>query len=193
MQAGLLTLVVMAIYWRAGAVIGGASVACLFLVLGFGLFGKSLINIWFIVLGVWLFARYKGEPFAKHINTAFFGAALAPIFTEILFSSALPLHVSLPLAVATTLLIGFVLVPAAAHLFKAHMGYTLYNIGWVAGIVGTLVVAVYKSYGFVPEPVFIWTHGQQPPARRSAGGAVRGHGRQLPSPSTARPAAGCWK
>jgi hypothetical protein len=158
-QAGLLTLGVMAIYWRAGAVIGGASVACLFLVLGFGLFGKSLINIWFIVFGVWLFARYKGEPFAKHINTAFFGAALAPIFTEILFSSALPLYVSLPLAVATTLLIGFVLVPAAAHLFKAHMGYTLYNIGWVAGIVGTLVVAVYKSYGFVPEPVFIWTTG----------------------------------
>ncbi len=54
------------------------------LVLGFGLFGKSLINIWFIVAGVWLFARFaEGEPFAKHINTAFFGAALAPIFTEI--------------------------------------------------------------------------------------------------------------
>lgn len=158
-QAGLLTLVVMGIYWRAGAVIGGASVACLFLVLGFGLFGKSLINIWFIVLGVWLFARYRREPFAKHINTAFFGTALAPIFTEILFSSALPLQVSLPLAVATTLLIGFILVPTAAHLFKAHMGYTLYNIGWVAGIIGTLVVAVYKSYGFVPEPVFIWTTG----------------------------------
>ncbi len=158
-QAGVLTLLALLVYWRAGAVIGGASVACLFLVLGFGLFGKSLVNIWFIVLGVWLFARFKGEPFAKHINTAFFGAALAPIFTEILFSSALPLHVSLPLAVATTLMMGFVLVPAAAHLFKAHMGFTLYNIGWVAGILGTLVVAVYKSYGFVPEPVFIWTTG----------------------------------
>jgi hypothetical protein len=158
-QAGLLTLLALCVYWRAGAVIGGASVACLFLVLGFGLFGKSLVNIWFIVLGVWLFARYKGEPFAKHINTAFFGAALAPIFTEILFSSALPLQYSLPLAVVTTLLMGFVLVPAAAHLFKAHMGYTLYNIGWVAGILGTLVVAVYKSYGFVPEPVFVWSTG----------------------------------
>jgi hypothetical protein len=158
-QAGVLTLLALLVYWRAGAVIGGASVACVFLVLGFGLFGKSLVNIWFIVLGVWLFARFKGEPFAKHINTAFFGAALAPIFTEILFSSALPLHFSLPLAVATTLMMGFVLVPAAAHLFKAHMGYTLYNIGWVAGILGTLVVAVYKSYGFVPEPVFIWTTG----------------------------------
>ena len=148
-----------AIYWRSGAVIGGAAVACLFLVLGFALFGKNLLNVWFIVLGVFLYARFKREPFAKHINVAFFGAALSPIFTEILFSSALPLQVSLPLAVATTLVLGFVLVPCAAHLFNAHMGHTLYNIGWVAGILGTLTVAIYKSYGFVPDPVFIWTTG----------------------------------
>jgi hypothetical protein len=158
-NAGLLTLAALACYWRSGAVIGGAAVACLFLVLGFALFGKNLLNVWFIVAGVYAYARYKNEPFSKHINTAFFGAALAPIFTEILFSSALPLHTSLPLAMATTLLLGFVLVPCAAHLFNAHMGYTLYNIGWVAGILGTLTVAVYKSYGFVPDPVFIWTTG----------------------------------
>jgi len=158
-NAGLLTLAALAFYWRSGAVIGGAAVACLFLVLGFALFGKNLLNVWFIVAGVYAYARYKREPFAKHINVAFFGAALAPIFTEILFSSALPLHISLPLAAATTLLLGFVLVPCAAHLFNAHMGYTLYNIGWVAGILGTLTVAVYKSYGFVPDPVFIWTTG----------------------------------
>ena len=158
-NAGLLTLIAIAIYWRSGAVIGGAAVACLFLVLGFALFGKNLLNVWFIVLGVFLYARFKREPFARHINVAFFGAALSPIFTEILFSSALPLQVSLPLAVATTLGLGFVLVPCAAHLFNAHMGYTLYNIGWVAGILGTLTVAIYKSYGFVPDPVFIWTTG----------------------------------
>jgi hypothetical protein len=158
-NAGLLTLAALVFYWRSGAVIGGGAVACLFLVLGFALFGKNLLNVWFIVAGVYAYSRYKNEPFSKHINVAFFGTALAPIFTEILFSSALPLHVSLPLAVVTTLLLGFVLVPCAAHLFNAHMGYTLYNIGWVAGILGTLTVAVYKSYGFVPEPVFIWTTG----------------------------------
>ena len=59
----------------------------------------------------------------------------------------------------TTLLLGFVLVPTAAHLFKTHMGFTLYNIGFVAGLLGTLIVAIYKSYGFVPDPVFIWTSG----------------------------------
>jgi hypothetical protein len=158
-NAGLLTLLACVVYHISDAKMTGAAVACLFLVLGFALFGKNLLNVWPIVGGVWLYARFKKEPFASHINVAFFGAALAPIFSEILFSSAIPMTVSLPLAVATSLLVGFILPPSAANLFKAHMGFSLYNMGFTAGIVGTLVVALYKSYGFVPEPVSIWTTG----------------------------------
>ena len=158
-NAGLLTLCACFVYYKAGAKMGGAAVAALFLVLGFALFGKNLLNIWSIVAGVFLYSRFKGEPFATHINTAFFGVALAPIFSEILFSSAIPMTLSLPLAIVTSLVIGFILPPAAAQLFKAHMGFTLYNMGFTAGLVGTLVVALYKSYGFVPDPVFIWTTG----------------------------------
>jgi Protein of unknown function (DUF1576) len=158
-NTGLLTLCACFIYHRAHVKMTGASVACLLLVLGFGLFGKNLLNVWSIVLGVFLYARFRGEPFSTHINTAFFGAALAPVFSEILFSSALALEVRVPLAVATSLVIGFILPPAAAQLFKAHMGFSLYNLGFTAGIVGTLVVAMYKSYGFVPDPVMIWTSG----------------------------------
>jgi hypothetical protein len=158
-SAGLLTLTAVVVYWRSGARMTGASVACLFLVLGFGLFGKNLFNVWTLVLGVYAYARFRREPFASHINTAFFGAALAPVFSEILFSTAIPATLSVPLAVITSVAIGFVLPAAAAHLFKAHMGFSLYNMGFTAGIVGTLVVAIYKSYGFVPNPVFIWTTG----------------------------------
>ena len=158
-NAGLLTLCACFVYRVARAKINGAAVACLFLVLGFGLFGKNLLNIWSIVLGVFLYARFRGEPFAAHVNTAFFGAALAPVFSEILFSTSLAFAVRLPLAVVTSLVIGFILAPAAAQLFKAHNGFTLYNMGFTAGIVGTLVVATYKSYGFVPDPVMIWTTG----------------------------------
>ena len=158
-NAGLLTLAAALVYHWTGARITGASVAALFLVLGFGLFGKNLVNVWAIVLGVYLYARFRREPFASHVNTAFFGAALAPVFSEILFSTSIPFALSAPLALATSLLIGFILAPAAAHLFKAHMGFSLYNMGFTAGIVGTLIVALYKSYGFVPDPVFIWTTG----------------------------------
>ncbi len=161
-NAGLLTLAACLVYRTAGVKVTGAAVACLFLVLGFGLFGKNLLNIWSIVLGVFLYARFRGEAFSAHINTAFFGAALAPVFSEILFSTALAVEVRVPLAVATSLVIGFILAPVAAQLFKAHMGFSLYNMGFTAGIVGTLVVAMYKSYGFVPDPVMIWTTGNNP-------------------------------
>lgn len=158
-NAGLLTLIVVGIYQVSDAPISGAAVACLMLVLGFALFGKNLLNIWPIVGGVWLYARFKREKFSQHINTAFFGCALAPVFSEVLFSTALPLYASLPLGLGTGLLMGFVLPPAAAQLFRAHDGFSLYNMGFTAGIIGVLVVALYRSYGFVPRPVFIWTTG----------------------------------
>ena len=158
-NAGLLTLAAAFIYHKSAAKMSGAAVACLFLVFGFGLFGKNLLNVWFIVLGVFLYSRFKGETFATHINTAFFGTALAPIFSEIAFSTALPFAIGLPLGAVTATVIGFILAPAAAQLFKAHMGFSLYNMGFTAGIIGVLVVALYKSYGFVPDPVMIWTSG----------------------------------
>lgn len=158
-NAGLLTLAACFVYYRSAAKMSGGAVACLFLVLGFGLFGKNIVNIWFIVLGVFLYARFKQEAFATHINTAFFGTALAPIFSEIAFSTALPFAIALPLGAVTATVIGFVLAPAAAQLFKAHMGFSLYNMGFTAGIIGVLVVALYKSFGFVPDPVMIWTSG----------------------------------
>jgi hypothetical protein len=162
-HTGILTLAGCAIYHHVRAPIGGASLACLFLLLGFGLFGKNLLNVWFIVGGVWIYARFRAEPFANLINTAFFGAALAPVVSEIMFSTTLPLAIRAPLAVATGLLISFILPPAAAQLFKAHMGFALYNVGFTAGLIGVLVVALLKSYGFVPEPVFVWTTGHNLP------------------------------
>jgi hypothetical protein len=158
-NAGLLTMIVCFIYGRCAVKVGGASVACLFLMLGFGLFGKNLLNIWCAVVGVWLYSRFRRERFAEYIDIAFFGTALGPIFSEILFSTSLSIYVSIPLSIATSLAMGFILAPVAAHLSKAHMGFSLYNIGFATGITGTVVVALYKSYGFVPDPVFIWTSG----------------------------------
>jgi Protein of unknown function (DUF1576) len=156
-NAGLLTCLACTFYHITKASISGVSIASLFLILGFGLFGKNLLNVWPIVAGVWLYAKFRNESFAAHINIAFFGSALAPIFSEILYSTAISRSISIPLALFTALLLGFILSPVATQLFKAHAGFNLYNIGFTAGIIGTLVVALYKSYGFVPDPVMIWT------------------------------------
>ena len=159
LNAGLLALIAGAIVEVTKAPVSGATVAALFLILGFGMFGKNLLNVWGISIGVWLFARFRREPFARHVNTAFFGAALAPIFSEVLYSSWLPWAQGLALAVGTSVVLGFVLPPISAHLFHTHEGYSLYNVGFVAGVLGSVVVAVYKSLSFVPEPVFVWSQG----------------------------------
>lgn len=125
--------------------------------LGFGLFGKNVFNVWPLMAGVWLYAKFRNDPFSAHINCALFGCALAPVFSEILYSTSLLLVISIPLALVSSLLLGFILSPVASQLFKVHAGFNLYNIGFTAGILGTLIVALYKSYGFVPEPVMIWT------------------------------------
>lgn len=157
LNAGLLTIVAAGFYWATGANVGGGAIAAMMLVLGFALFGKNLLNVWPILAGVFIYSRFRGEPFGIHLNTAFFGCALAPVVSEVLFSTFLTPMVSIPLGVATGLSMGFVMPPIAAQLFKAHNGYSLYNMGFTAGLIGTLVVAIYISYGFVPEPVFIWS------------------------------------
>ncbi|PWU50076.1 DUF1576 domain-containing protein [Micromonospora sp. S4605] len=158
-NAGMLTLCSAVVYLKLRVEMTGVSIASLFLLLGFGLFGKNLLNIWPTVLGVFLYARFAREPFARHVNTAFLGAALAPIFSDILLNPLMPLAVRLPLSAAVSLLVGFILPPSAAHLFKTHMGFNLYNVGFAAGLIGTLVVALLRSYGLVREPVVVWTNG----------------------------------
>jgi hypothetical protein len=160
-NAGLLTCLACLLYRITQASISGASIASLFLLLGFSLFGKNLLNVWPIIAGVWLYAKFRNESFAAYINIAFFGCALAPIFSEILYNTAISRSVSIPLALFTALLLGFILSPVATQLFKAHAGFNLYNIGFTAGVIGTLVVALYKSYGYVPDPVMIWTSENQ--------------------------------
>lgn len=159
LNAGLLTLLACLLYLGIGARVGGAALASLFLLLGFGLFGKNLLNCWPIVAGALLYGRLRGEAPGQHVTSAIFACALAPVVSEVLYSSTLHWTQSLPLALVTGLAVGFCLPPVAAQLFKVHQGYNLYNMGFAAGVLGTVLVAVYASFGLVPQPVSIWTRG----------------------------------
>ncbi|WP_280304826.1 DUF1576 domain-containing protein [Nocardia neocaledoniensis] len=162
-HAGVVTLVACAVYRITGAPVDGAAVSCLLLVLGTALYGKTLLNIWPIVAGVALYAWVRGDRLADHVSTAFFATALSPIFSVLAFGTALPAWAGLPLAVGTSVLIGFVVPPVARRLFDAHAGFTLYNMGFVAGVVGAVVVSVYRAFGLAPQPEMVWTSGHDTP------------------------------
>jgi hypothetical protein len=68
-NAGSLTLIVLGIFYYNQLQVNGVTIACLFTVMGFGLFGKNLFNIWFIVLGVYLYTRYTKKKF-KDANSS---------------------------------------------------------------------------------------------------------------------------
>jgi hypothetical protein len=137
----------------------GVTIAGILTISGFALFGKNLLNVWFVVFGVYLYSRYQKDNFSKYLVVALFGTALAPVATEIIFSSLLPYHLSIPLGILSGILMGFILPALATSMLNFHQGFNLYNIGFTSGLVGTVYVSILRSYGFVPEPRFIWTTG----------------------------------
>jgi len=158
-NSGTLTLIVLFIFYRLNLAPTGLMIACLFIISGCALFGKNLFNVWFIVAGVFLYGKYHQKPFKDLAYTAFFGTALAPVITEIIFSTDSVVWVRVPLGIGISLAIGFILPPVSANLLKVHQGFSLYNMGFTAGIVGTVVVSLLNSYGIVPAPQMIWTRG----------------------------------
>ncbi len=157
LNAGLLTLLSILLLQIMGMEVEGIAIAAVFLMAGFALFGKNLLNVWPIILGVWLYARVRKESFKKHVYTAMFGTSLAPAVSEIALTEGLPLWLRLLLALAVGVGIGLVLPPMAMHFFRFHQGYSLYNVGFAAGILGTVLVAVLRSYGFTAESRLIWS------------------------------------
>ncbi|NLM77995.1 MAG: DUF1576 domain-containing protein, partial [Ruminococcaceae bacterium] len=84
-NSGILMILCIAIARLNKVSMSGPVIAAIFTVGGFGLFGKTLINIWPIIGGVFLYARYRGERFNRYLLPAFFGTALGPLTSQIAF------------------------------------------------------------------------------------------------------------
>lgn len=158
-NSGILTLIFVLILYKLKIAFNGTTFAALFLTSGFAFFGKNIFNVWFIVLGVYFYAKYQKDSFSKYVYVAMFGTAMAPMVSELLFAIDSHWIIRTVLGVGTGIFIGFILPPLATYLLRVHQGFNLYNIGFAAGILGTVIVSVYKSYGFIPEARKIWSTG----------------------------------
>lgn len=123
----------------------GAAFACLFLMAGFSLLGKNLLNIAPIVAGGWLHALYKRESFAKYVYLTLYGTCLAPMVSFLLVRIR-PGFRWLAMA-ACGLVIGFLLPAIARFTTRIHQGYNLYNVGFAAGILGLGIASILKGLG----------------------------------------------
>lgn len=158
-NAGALTLMSLAILYFLGMEVDGHTITSSFLMFGFSLFGKNLLNIWLILLGVVLYARYHKTSVTRYIYIGFYGTSLSPIITQVMQIGHLPLMTRLALCVFTGITIGFVLPPLCTHVHYAHKGYSLYNVGFGGGIIATVIVSMFKSFGITIESRLIWSTG----------------------------------
>lgn len=158
-NSGLLTLIFTAILLRMKIHLRGISFAAVFIIAGFAFFGKNIFNVWFPFAGVWLFSWYRKEPFLQFVYIAFFGTALAPVVSQIMFGFTFPPALRIPLGAFIGISTGFILPPLASAFMAVHRGFNLYNMGFAAGMVGTIMISLFRSYGFVDMSRVIWTTG----------------------------------
>ena len=135
--------------------ITGITIASFFTVFGFSFFGKNILNILPFYLGGILYSIYTSTDFSEHIVPIAFSSALAPFVSSVAFYGEISYETSYINAILIGVLIGFIVVPLAKSLYDFHEGYDLYNLGFTAGILGSVIIAVLKLYHFEIKPQFL--------------------------------------
>lgn len=158
-NAGVLTLISIGAIYFMGMDMDGHTITSSCLMFGFSLFGKNLLNIWAILAGVCLYSWYHKMPLKRYIYVGLYGTSLSPIITQMMAVGDGPLAIRLLIAAVTGIVIGFVLPPLCTHVHYAHQGYSLYNVGFGAGIIATVVVSLLKSFGVELKSRLIWSTG----------------------------------
>nr|WP_318682874.1 DUF1576 domain-containing protein [uncultured Acetatifactor sp.] len=167
LNAALVMLVCIVLVCVSKIPFTGPTMAALFINAGYALWGKNPVNILPILVGTWLYARFHHAPFGRYIYTALFGTGLAPFITEMVYLLPFSLPVDIVLSVAVGMAIGFFLPPLSMHTASMHMGYSLFNVGFSAGLLAFVLVCVLEAFGMKSETVLMWREGS--PAELAVG------------------------
>lgn len=158
-NSGLLGLISIYILIHIGIKPNGATVTALWLVAGFAFFGKNIVNVWPVMIGVWIYSKYQKESFLNYVLIALFGTTLSPTVSELRFTGIFPLPLSLFMGISIGIFIGFILPPISSYCMKLHQGYNLYNTGFAAGLIATLLMSVFRAFGIDFKQRLIWSSG----------------------------------
>lgn len=141
----------------------GTIIAGVFTVSGFSLFGKNILNIWPIIFGIWLYSRFQKESFSNYIVTALFGTTLSPALIQLAGANTVPIYISILTGILVSIIIGFLLPPLASACMRIHQGYSLYNVGLAAGLIGTILMSLLRAFGIDFQSRLIWSTGNNVP------------------------------
>ena len=140
---------------RVRAPFAGVSLACLFMMAGFALLGKNLLNMLPIMLGGWLYSRFKGESFARYIYLTMYSTCLSPLVSFALTKTEAWLR--WPVMLLCGVAIGFLMPAVAGFTIRVHQGYNLYNVGFASGFLALAVASVLKGIGIELSTESTWS------------------------------------
>ena len=163
MNVGLMTLFSISLIKLNRLPVSGSIIAGIFTMIGFSFFGKNLYNTMPIILGVFLYAKALRQPFGEYVLHCMFGTALSPLVSEFSFGLGLPQPLGILAGILAGLLAGLIIVQLSLRFLQFHKGFSLYNIGFTAGIIGMFFMAVLSGFGVDVHAVSILSEGRNLP------------------------------
>lgn len=130
----------------------GFQLAAVGIFVGHSLFGTHLLNIVPIIIGVILYAHWSGQSFKIYTSQSLFATAMAPMVSYLMFYRGFSWF-SFALALVVGVVLGFITPPLAEAFLKFHQGYTLYNIGFTAGVITLMAYALLRYFNFALDAV----------------------------------------
>lgn len=157
-NSGLLMLVSYVFIRRLDLRISGSIFAGILTIGGFAFFGKNVLNVTIIYMGVYLYTIYRSIDLRNVVVIFLFSTGLSPISSIVMFGIGIPLYYSIPLGIFVGLLAGFLLVELSTRVISFHRGYDLYNVGFASGILSFAFFSIFKIAGLDYETNLIYTN-----------------------------------
>ena len=161
-NAALLQLLAMTLIKITKIPYTGLTIVSVLLNLGFGLWGKNIVNVLPIIAGTFLYSALHRAKFARFVCIGLNATGLAPMISGMVWLLPFEPWLNLIVAVVIGLFIGFAVPPLAMHTTSMHMGYCLTNVGFASGVFAVVLYSVLRSIGLSSETVLVWTTGIEP-------------------------------
>jgi hypothetical protein len=161
-NAALTGAVALALIAAVKVQLSGPTYAAVFTIVGFGLFGKTPLNILPIILGVYLASLAARTKFQEYILIALFGTALGPIVSFLTFEFGLTGLPAVLAGIAGGTFTGFFLPAAAISILHLHQGYNLYNMGFTCGFIALFAASLARAAGHPAVPDMLWHTSSSP-------------------------------
>ena len=162
-NAGVVGILSIVMLLRGDAKPSGATIMALWVTAGFAFFGKNVYNMIPLTVGVWLFSRYKKEPYTNYSLASLLVATLSPVVSDFSFLGVLPLPIEMTIGIVLGVAIGFIFPAVSAHMVRMPSGYDLYSMGFAGGLISMILSTSLRSMGRDIESVSVYSTGNNLP------------------------------